>query len=118
MARCLSAEQLTDHMVPLLSRLTLKEWFTARMSACCLAPPTYALLVQLLPPKAAAVAAAAPAPAPTAAGGGDGETGKDAATAAAAAAADAAGEPGAAARAQVRELFKKLCRDDTPMVRR
>ena len=120
-ARCLSAEQLTDHMVPLLSRLTLKEWFTARMSACCLAPPTYALLVQLLPPKAAAVAAAAPAPAPTAAGGGDGETGKDAATAGAAGAAgaaDAAGEPGAAARAQVRELFKKLCRDDTPMVRR
>ncbi|CAM9664058.1 unnamed protein product, partial [Ectocarpus sp. 8 AP-2014] len=27
-ARCLSPEQLTDHMVPLLSRLTLKEWFT------------------------------------------------------------------------------------------
>lgn len=111
-ARCLSAEQLTDHMVPLLSRLTLKEWFTARMSACCLAPSTYALLVQLLPPKAAAAAAetapAAPAPA---AGGGDREAGKGTA-------ADAAGEPGAVARAQVRELFKKLCTDDTPMVRR
>lgn len=104
MARCLSPGQLTEHMVPLLSRLTLKEWFTARMSACCLAPSTYALLVQLLPPKATA----APAPA---AGGGDGETDIEAA-------ASAAGEPGAAARAQVRELFKKLCRDDTPMVRR
>lgn len=94
MARCLSPEQLTDHMVPLLSRLTLKEWFTSRMSACCLAPPTYALLLQLLPPTAPA-AAAAPE--------------KDAA---------AGGGAGAAARAEVREMFKKLCTDDTPMVRR
>ncbi|CAN0242229.1 unnamed protein product, partial [Hapterophycus canaliculatus] len=101
-ARCLSAEQLTDHMVPLLSRLTRKEWFTARMSACCLAPPTYALLLLLLPPPA--VPAAAPAPA----AGGDGKE----------AAGDVAGDPGSAARAEVRELFKKLCRDDTPMVRR
>ncbi|CAN0189022.1 unnamed protein product, partial [Ectocarpus sp. 13 AM-2016] len=93
-ARCLSPEQLTDHMVPLLSRLTLKEWFTARMSACCLAPPTYALLLQLLPPTAPA-ASTLPE--------------KDAA---------AGGGAGAAARAEVREMFKKLCTDDTPMVRR
>ncbi len=105
-ARCLSAEQLTAHLVPLLSRLTLKEWFTARMSACCLAPSTYALLMLLLPPSKTAAAAAAAA----AAEGGEKET--------EAAAAAAAGEPGTAARAQVRNLFKKLCRDDTPMVRR
>lgn len=104
-ARCLSAEQLTAHLVPLLSRLTLKEWFTARMSACCLAPSTYALLRLLLPPSKTAAAAAAAA----AAEGGDKET---------EVAAAAAGDPGTAARAQVRHLFKKLCTDDTPMVRR
>ena len=53
----------------------MKEWFTARMSACCLAAPTYALLP-----------------------GGV--------------------KAGADARAHVRELYKKLCTDDTPMVRR
>ncbi|CAM9191834.1 unnamed protein product [Ascophyllum nodosum] len=71
-ARCLSPEQLTSQLVPLLSRLTMKEWFTARMSACCLAAPTYALLP-----------------------GGV--------------------KAGADARAHVRELYKKLCTDDTPM---
>lgn len=74
-ARCLSPEQLSGHMVPLVSRLTTKEWFTARMSACCLAAPTYSLL-----------------------------------------SADSKG--GQEGRMEVRELFKKLCRDDTPMVRR
>lgn len=75
-ARCLSPEQLTGQLVPMLSRLTLKEWYTARMSACCLAPPTY----ELLPP------------------------GSD--------------EAGLEARRKVRELYKRLCLDDTPMVRR
>ncbi|CAN0495390.1 unnamed protein product, partial [Laminaria digitata] len=74
-ARCLSPEQLSQHLVPLVSRLTLKEWFTARMSACCLVAPAYSLL-------------------------------------------SGADSVGAEGRAEVRQLFKKLCRDDTPMVRR
>lgn len=73
--RWLSREQLTGNLVPLVSRLAHKEWFTARMSACCLAAPTYGSL-------------------------------------------PATEGPDSTAKTEVRELFKKLCRDDTPMVRR
>lgn len=65
---------VAEHCVPTAKRLALKEWFTARISACGLLAPLYSRL----PARSSA----------------------------------------AAVRQEIRQLYDKLCKDDTPMVRR
>ncbi|CAM9825755.1 unnamed protein product, partial [Discosporangium mesarthrocarpum] len=43
-AKCLGPDQLVNHFVPLVSRMTNRDWFTARISACGLFSPVYASL--------------------------------------------------------------------------
>ena len=75
-ARSLSPAQVTSQLVPLVSRLALNELPAAKMSACCLAAPVYALLLSV------------------------------------------AEEDGGEARADVRDMYKMLCADSTPVIQR